>query len=183
MLCPHCGAETGQARSCPSCGTRIHAEDPAQRGRHVGPGGRHRSIAPIVLAGAAVGLAIVLLVVVVVVLREDRERADSEVTASEGSTPTAAPSPSATSTPSTPGTPTVEPVEQPSATPTTETPDVRTLPAGLFCRDLDAQGYSYAAAVEYWRVHGQPNRMDADSNGIPCETVYPEQDVEAFWSP
>jgi hypothetical protein len=57
------------------------------------------------------------------------------------------------------------------------------LPAGLFCRDLDAQGYSYAAAVDYWRLHGQPSRMDADGNGIPCETVYPAPDVAAHWQP
>ncbi len=59
--------------------------------------------------------------------------------------------------------------------------DVRSLPDGLFCRDLEAQGYSYSAAVDYWRVHGQPNRMDEDRNGIPCETVFPRSDVVAYW--
>lgn len=59
--------------------------------------------------------------------------------------------------------------------------DVRTLADGLFCRDLKARGYSYSAAVDYWRVHGQPDRMDADKNGIPCETVYPRSDVTAYW--
>jgi hypothetical protein len=59
--------------------------------------------------------------------------------------------------------------------------DVRDLPAGLFCRDLDARGYSYSAAVDYWRVHGQPNQMDADRNGIPCGTVYDPDDVSAYW--
>lgn len=59
--------------------------------------------------------------------------------------------------------------------------DVREAPSGLFCRDLSAMGYSYAAAVDYWRVHGQPNRMDADRNGIPCETVYPRSDVVSYW--
>lgn len=58
---------------------------------------------------------------------------------------------------------------------------MRTLPAGLFCRDLDAQGYSYVAAVDYWRMHGQPDQMDADLNGIPCETVYPVSAVSAYW--
>jgi hypothetical protein len=57
------------------------------------------------------------------------------------------------------------------------------LPDGLFCRDLDARGYSYVAAVEYWRMHGQPDRMDADRNGLPCETIYPESDVQAYWGP
>jgi hypothetical protein len=65
--------------------------------------------------------------------------------------------------------------------PTTALGDVRALADGLFCRDLRAQGYSYSAAVDYWRVHGQPNRMDEDRNGIPCETVYPRGDVIAYW--
>ncbi|MEU4184072.1 excalibur calcium-binding domain-containing protein [Micrococcus luteus] len=56
------------------------------------------------------------------------------------------------------------------------------MPAGLFCRDLKAKGYSYVAATEYWRLHGQPNQMDADRNGIPCETVYPRSDVSAYWN-
>ncbi len=59
---------------------------------------------------------------------------------------------------------------------------MRALPAGLFCRDLQARSYSYVAAVEYWRRHGQPNQMDADRNGIPCETVYSPSDVSAYWS-
>jgi len=59
---------------------------------------------------------------------------------------------------------------------------VSTLPAGLFCRDLMARGYSYVAAVDYWARHGEPNQMDADRNGIPCETVYPPSDVSAYWS-
>ncbi|MCZ7628630.1 MAG: hypothetical protein M5U19_06035 [Microthrixaceae bacterium] len=54
-------------------------------------------------------------------------------------------------------------------------------PDGLLCKDLEAKGYSYSAAVDYWRSHGQPNRMDSDRNGIPCETVYPRSDVVAYW--
>jgi hypothetical protein len=49
--------------------------------------------------------------------------------------------------------------------------DVRRQPAGLFCRNLLSRGFSYVAAIDYWRMHGQPNQMDADRNGIPCETV------------
>jgi hypothetical protein len=41
--------------------------------------------------------------------------------------------------------------------------------------------YSYVAAIDYWR--GQPNQMDADRNGIPCETVYSAMTVTAFWFP
>lgn len=59
---------------------------------------------------------------------------------------------------------------------------MRTQPAGLFCRDLRRKGYGYAAAVDYWRQHGQPERMDADKNGVPCETIYPAKSVSAYWA-
>ena len=70
-----------------------------------------------------------------------------------------------------------------TAPPVTSAPigEVRQAPAGLLCKDLNAQGYSYSDAVDYWRVNGQPDRMDADKNGIPCETVYPRSDVVAYW--
>jgi hypothetical protein len=45
--------------------------------------------------------------------------------------------------------------------------DVRGIATGLFCRDIQARGDSYSAAVDHWRLHGQPNRMDIDLNGIP----------------
>jgi hypothetical protein len=83
----------------------------------------------------------------------------------------------------------------PAATPTASEPakkkpkrhasgpgDIKGLSTGLFCRDLMARGYSYVAATDYWRMHGQPNQMDADRNGIPCETVYPPTDVSSYWS-
>lgn len=59
--------------------------------------------------------------------------------------------------------------------------DVRDLPAGLFCRDLESDGFSYSAAVDYWRMHGQSDQMDANQDGIPCETVYPADRVKAYW--
>lgn len=51
----------------------------------------------------------------------------------------------------------------------------------LFCRDLNGMGYTYAESVAYWLAHGRPSRMDADGNGIPCETVYSRADVESFY--
>lgn len=54
--------------------------------------------------------------------------------------------------------------------------DARTttaLAGGLFCRDLQAAGHSLDEALAYWVREGRPARMDADGNGIPCETVYP----------
>jgi hypothetical protein len=53
--------------------------------------------------------------------------------------------------------------------------------SGLFCRDLISRGYDFAQAVAYWLVEGAPDRMDADSDGIPCETVYTAADIEAFF--
>lgn len=53
------------------------------------------------------------------------------------------------------------------------------LASGLYCRDLDAMGYGFSEAAAYWLAEGAPDRMDADHNGIPCETVYPDE-YEAF---
>jgi hypothetical protein len=58
---------------------------------------------------------------------------------------------------------------------------IATLDDGLFCRDLKALGYTYVDAVDYWLIEQRPNRMDADRNGIPCETVWPPADVIALW--
>jgi hypothetical protein len=65
-------------------------------------------------------------------------------------------------------------------------------PGGLFCRDLrepppgwnglpDSDHLTYGLAVYYWLSEGRPDRMDADRDGTPCETVYPAQEVAAFW--
>jgi hypothetical protein len=57
--------------------------------------------------------------------------------------------------------------------------DGATLPSGLFCRDIESRGLGYAPALVYWVREGGPDRMDADRNGIPCETVYPFVDIAA----
>lgn len=64
---------------------------------------------------------------------------------------------------------------------TTTIAAVADLEQGLFCRDLYPLGYSYSDAVAYWVSEGSTDRMDADKNGIPCETVYPEADILSFW--
>jgi len=51
------------------------------------------------------------------------------------------------------------------------------LAPGLICKDVAAEGYGFFPALIYWVREGRPNRMDADSNGIPCETVYPAAEV------
>jgi Excalibur calcium-binding domain len=54
---------------------------------------------------------------------------------------------------------------------------VRAQPDGLFCRDLKARGYGFRQALGYWIANGRPARMDADGNGVPCETVYPAEEI------
>jgi len=72
------------------------------------------------------------------------------------------------------------PESKPPATPRTSIPDIA---SGLFCRDVAALGHDYGRAVEYWILEGRPDRMDADRDGIPCETVYTASDVMAYWNP
>lgn len=57
---------------------------------------------------------------------------------------------------------------------------------GMYCRDLASQDLDVALfhsdpgssedgffwSLVYWALEGQPDRMDADHNGIPCETLY-----------
>ncbi len=61
-------------------------------------------------------------------------------------------------------------------------------PHGLYCRDLLDPGRpdlgtvfhagtttpasGYLSSLVYWSLEGEPDRMDADLNGIPCETLY-----------
>ncbi len=70
-----------------------------------------------------------------------------------------------------PPSPTLTPSPTPTPTPTAD--PVAALPPGLYCRDLYPKGVSYPDALRYWEREGRPERMDADGNGVPCETVYP----------
>ncbi|TDW89500.1 hypothetical protein EV137_3295 [Kribbella pratensis] len=128
------------------------------------------------LGGVAVGVILVLLTWLVVLMTKD----DPAPRAADTSPPTEV----ATSAPVSVITKTVvpKPTVKGTSNPAPAGGDVRSLPAGLFCRDLKAKGYGYVAAVDYWRLHRQPNQMDADRNGIPCETVYPRSDVAAYWN-
>ncbi|MGF1646345.1 MAG: hypothetical protein ACFCVF_05435 [Kineosporiaceae bacterium] len=66
-------------------------------------------------------------------------------------------------------------------------------PSGMYCRDLrmpppdtgmprpESYHLNYGLVVYYWLTEGRPDRMDADHDGIPCETVYPADEVTAFW--
>ncbi|CCM64985.1 exported hypothetical protein [Candidatus Microthrix parvicella RN1] len=43
---------------------------------------------------------------------------------------------------------------------------------GDYCKWLGANGYTYSQAQATFNSLGRPSHMDADNNGIPCETVY-----------
>lgn len=100
----------------------------------------------------------------------------AETTTTESATTSA---PSTTAPPE--STTTAAPESTTTAAPATTRAGVEDLPSGWYCRDLVAARYSYAEAVAYWISEGSPDRMDADLNGIPCETVYSESDVLTFW--
>jgi hypothetical protein len=51
-------------------------------------------------------------------------------------------------------------------------------PDGLRCADLQTRGYGAKDAVDYWFLWGAPPLMDADLDGVPCETVF--SDVERY---
>jgi len=70
---------------------------------------------------------------------------------------------------------------RPLETTTTVRPGIDEVGPSLFCRDLASAGYGYREAVEYWRDEGSPLRMDADRNGVPCETVYSVEEVLTYW--
>ena len=67
-------------------------------------------------------------------------------------------------------------------------------PHGLLCRDLLAgqapgpfnlgestDGTAAFLATAYWFLEGRPDRMDADRNEIPCESVFPPDAIAWVW--
>lgn len=46
------------------------------------------------------------------------------------------------------------------------------VPAGSWCGYLALRGVPFDEAVSIWNGLGRPGHMDADGNGIPCETRY-----------
>lgn len=128
------------------------------------------------LAGAATGIIIVLLVWLIVRTEAVRPSAVPSSPATQPATqPAQAAAPPAAAKPAVSPKPSTKPVQR------APLGDVRDQRPGLLCRDLKAKGFSYSAAIDYWRYNGQPNAMDADRNGIPCETVYARADVRSYW--
>ncbi|MDH3729819.1 MAG: hypothetical protein OES13_01650 [Acidimicrobiia bacterium] len=55
-----------------------------------------------------------------------------------------------------------------------------------FCRELAEEAgipfdLGYKGAVIYWFLDGMPDRMDADRDGVPCETVFFYEEVLQVW--
>jgi hypothetical protein len=59
--------------------------------------------------------------------------------------------------------------------------EISALPGGLRCAELQTLGLGPKQAVDYWFLWGGPGLMDADANGVPCETVWP--DVSQYMPP
>ena len=52
---------------------------------------------------------------------------------------------------------------------------------GLYCRDIVTDRWmGPEVPFLYWLMEGSPDRMDADRDGIPCETLFPEIVLSQF---
>jgi hypothetical protein len=182
VFCAECGSQVADVVYCPNCGNHVAARETAtglSRASHAA----RRALGPATLAGLAGGVVVAIVLGALLLVLDStpasRMGADSGVSPPTGKPSTLESALSASASASA-----TRPPEQ-SLPPTTAAAagrrNVRAMPAGLFCRDLKAEGFGYTAAVTYWRVHGQPDRMDADLNGIPCETVYPAPNISAYW--
>ncbi|MFI5045305.1 MAG: hypothetical protein ACHQDC_10955, partial [Acidimicrobiales bacterium] len=128
------------------------------------------------ILGGVVALVVLIAIGLLLLVRGGNDDLNE---ASATTTPTPTTSPAPTTTPTLPATSAAPPAVAPAAP--AAPGDVFAQPAGLLCRDLEARGYSYAAAVDYWRHWGHTNQMDVDKDGIPCTTVYPVSEVESYW--
>lgn len=168
MFCHKCGLEAEASRFCADCGEPL-ARPP-----------KARSMALQLLAAAATVVAVAVGAAAVTAGLIGDAREEVAVQPSPSGTSKASPlSLSSTASPSSRPTPTAS---TSAAAPPTRAA-AQTLRAGLFCRDLARRGYGYSDAVAYWHAQDQPSRMDADDNGIPCETVYSPADVSRHWGP
>lgn len=207
QFCPSCGTPAAAgALHCTQCGASLPgataaagavpptAQIPVVPGGPPPPGppptagpppadapGPRSNTALIVAVAVLATLVVVGLVALVAMARSGDDDPASSTSTSTTAATTTTTAPTTTTSSTTTSTSTTTTTTAPPPTTAGGPGDVRNQPAGLLCRDLAAKGYSYSAAVDYWRFNGQPDRMDADKNGIPCETVYPRSDVIAYW--
>ncbi len=132
----------------------------------------------ILAAGAAMLIALTALTVILLTRDTDNTATGPDIAGAGNATTTVTAAPT-TAAPETTVAPTIAPA--PAAPAPAPVGDVANEASGQLCKDLKAKGYSYSAAVDYWRANGQTNSLDADKNGIPCETVYPRSDIVSYW--
>lgn len=200
--CSTCGYEVaGSAAFCSWCGTPVPGGPPAGRpapiegppaptpapagdgrapsGGDGPPFSEPRAAGNYVVAGVVAAL-VIALVVVAALLITNRDRSSSDRLSTRPRGRTSANEPGTTAAAPTSTAPAVTVAPTPTTVPAGPV-DLRAQPAALFCLDLQMRGYPYAAAVDYWRLHGQPTQMDADGNGIPCETIFTGADIASYW--
>ena len=182
QLCPRCGTPVRpRLQRCGVCGAEVAPTgDPVD----AAPVRRASSASPwAISAGIFVTLFVVITLLGAALLFGGGGGGSSTEPVADTAAEPVAPPASPTPAPA----PTSE-VAEPSAEPTAgvtdpaATFDASALPSGLFCRDLLARGLSYADAVAYWELDGRTSRMDSDRNDIPCETVYEQSLIDAYWA-
>ncbi|MFN8103495.1 MAG: excalibur calcium-binding domain-containing protein [Acidimicrobiia bacterium] len=164
---PYQAVATGQMTAIPGAG---NAPPPGGSSSNTGLWVALAILGTIVVVGAVV--AAVLLMTGSDTITSENLPASSTSSSTTSSTTQPATTGPATTAPTVTAAP---PAPQP------QTPTVGSLPGGLYCKDLAARGASYSDAVRYYKREGYPDRMDADGNGIPCETVYSAAEVRAYW--
>ncbi len=173
--CANCGTSNPPGTSyCGTCGAPLAAM-PAPAG------GPPPSQNPWMWVAIVALVAVILVGGLAVFLAASGGDDETDTAGSTIPPATASTAPTSSTTTAPPSSTTSATTVPPTAPPATGLGDVLDQPSGLYCRDLYAMGYSYSAAVDYWRREGNTNRMDEDRNGIPCETVYARSDVVAYW--
>ena len=177
MFCMQCGTDTGASPFCSACGASTRQPSgAAQYAEPAAPTPSPSSRTPLVVAAATVALVVVILLAVIFLNTRNEPDSAAGVVPIAVDTSTSS---SATGAPKTATAP-AKPAKNEPHLHDDGPGNVKDLKSGLFCRDLNVKGYSYAAAVDYWRMHGQSDQMDIDYNAIPCETVYSATDCRAI---
>ena len=184
QLCPRCGTPVRpRLVRCGVCGADVA---PAAEPENAAPA-RRSSASPWAMSAAIFVTLFVVITLLGAALLFGGGGDSGKPVADTASEPAAAGSPTPVTEP-TPVDPTPTPADPTTGSPTSaatgpaSTFDASALPSGLFCRDLLARGLSYGDAVAYWELEGRTGRMDSDRNDIPCETVYEQSLIDAYWA-
>lgn len=141
---------------------RHQSDEPPEWYDPIGARPRHRLRRELlsILALAAMGVVLMLLVFP---LGGEADTGDDDQPATTTSTSTS----TTTSTTST------------STTTTTEPSPIDFEPEGMRCTQIERAGYTFGEAFRYFQKFDQPEWMDPDADGIPCESNYDQEDIDA----